>query len=168
MIYIYIYISQILPWNIFQSSICSKHFGINYVTYHHKYKYLGLSYRVVKRAIGDWMERKHIECWKSSIDCKLSKALMEGPQQSKAKELQGMSRLQLSVVVALLTGHCHLHRIGKDINPLCRRCLNANETVEHLLCECETLAIAFLDKVLESFNNSHMSQWIYFDGLPYK
>ena len=26
----------------------------------------------------------------------------------------------------------------KDINPLCRMCLNGNETVQHLLCECET------------------------------
>jgi Ribonuclease HI len=26
---------------------------------------LGLPYIVVKLAIGDWMERKHIECWKS-------------------------------------------------------------------------------------------------------
>ena len=42
---------------------------------------LGLSYSVVKRAIGDWMERKHIECWKSGKGCKHSKVLMEGPQQ---------------------------------------------------------------------------------------
>ena len=35
---------------------------------------LGLPYSVVKRAIGDWMERKHIECWKSGKDCKYSKA----------------------------------------------------------------------------------------------
>ena len=27
---------------------------------------LGIPFSVVKRAIGDWMERKHIECWKSS------------------------------------------------------------------------------------------------------
>ena len=33
--------------------------------------------------------------------------------------------------------------IGKDIYPLCRRCLNGNETVEHLLCECEPLAISW-------------------------
>ena len=33
---------------------------------------LGLPYSVVKRAIGDWMERKHIECWKSGKDCKHS------------------------------------------------------------------------------------------------
>ena len=42
---------------------------------------LGLPYSVVKRAIGDWMERKHIECWKSSKDWKHSKALMEGSQK---------------------------------------------------------------------------------------
>ena len=31
---------------------------------------IGLPYSVVKRAIGDWMERKHTECWKSGKDCK--------------------------------------------------------------------------------------------------
>ena len=57
-----------------------------------------------------------------------------------------MSRQQLSIVVDLLTEHLgligHLHRIGKDINPLRRRCLNGNETVEHLLCERESLKIS--------------------------
>ena len=47
--------------------------------------------------------------------------------------LLNMSRLQLPVVIGLLTGHLglngHLHRIGKDINPVCRCCLNGNETV---------------------------------------
>ena len=57
-----------------------------------------------------------------------------------------MSRQQLSVVIGLLPGHLglngHLHKIGKDINPLCRNCPNSNETVEHLLCECEPLTIS--------------------------
>jgi hypothetical protein len=57
-----------------------------------------------------------------------------------------MSRQQLSIVIGLLTGHLglygHLHRIGKDINPLCRRCLNGNETVEQLVCECESLTMS--------------------------
>ena len=128
-----------------------------------------------RRAIGDWMEWKHTECWKSGKDCKHSKALMEGPQQGRAIKLLNMSRQQRSVVIGLLTGHLdlngHLHKIGKYINPFCRRSLNGNETVEHLLCKCEFLTlsrVAFLDKVLESFNNSHMSQWTYFDGLPQK
>ena len=36
----------------------------------------------------------------------------------------------------------HLYRIGKDMNPLYRRCFNGNETVEHLLCECESLTLS--------------------------
>ena len=54
---------------------------------------LGLQYSVVKRAIGDWMERKHIECWKSGKD--------SGPQQGRATKLLNMSRQQLSVVIGL-------------------------------------------------------------------
>ena len=56
------------------------------------------------------------------------------------------SRQQLSIAIGLLTGHLvlhsHLHRIGMDLNPLCRRYLNGNETVEHLLGECEFLSIS--------------------------
>ena len=64
----------------------------------------------------DWMERKHIECWKASKDNKHSKALMEGPQQGRATKLLNMSRQQLSIVIGLLTGHLglygHLYRIN--------------------------------------------------------
>ena len=74
---------------------------------------------MVKRAIGDWMERKHIECWKSDKDCRHSKALVEGPQQSRATKLLSMSRQKLSILVGLPTGHRglngHIHKIGKDI-----------------------------------------------------
>ena len=97
---------------------------------------------------------------------------MEGSQQGKATRLLNMSRQQLPIVIGLLTGHLglngHLYKIGKDINPLCRRCLSGNETVEHLLCECGSLTISqgrIFGQRLESFNNSHMSQWTYFDGL---
>ena len=56
-----------------------------------------------------------------------------------------MSRQQLSIVIGLITGHLglsgHLYKTGKDIYPLCR-CLNGNETVEHLPCECESLTMS--------------------------
>ena len=38
-----------------------------------------------------------------------------------------------------ITISCVLSTWKKDINLLCRRCINSNETVEHLLCECESL-----------------------------
>jgi hypothetical protein len=57
-----------------------------------------------------------------------------------------MSIQQLSIVISLITEHLglygHLHKTGKDINPLCRRYLNGNETVEHLQCECESLTMS--------------------------
>ena len=93
---------------------------------------------------------------------------------SKLLELLNMSRQQISVVIGLLTGHLglngHLHKIGKDINPLCRRCLNGNEMLNTCYVNVnpwQCHGVAFLDKVSESFN-SHMSQWTYFDGLPEK
>ena len=48
---------------------------------------------------------------------------MEGPKKGRSTELLNMSRQQLSVVIGLLTANLglngHLHKIGKDINPLC-------------------------------------------------
>ena len=101
---------------------------------------------------------------------------MEGPQQGRTTKLLSMSRQQLSVVVCLLTGHLglygHLHRIGKDINPLCRRSLNGNETVQHLLCERKSLIIPQGRSFGQSFGElqklSHVPQWTYFDDLPPK
>ena len=63
--------------------------------------------------------------------------------KASTRQLLNMSRQQISVVIGLLTGHLglygHLYKIGKDINPLCR---NGNETVEHLLCEYESLTMS--------------------------
>ena len=46
----------------------------------------------------------------------------------------------------MLTGclglYGHLYKTVEDINPLCKRCLSGNETVEHLLCECESLTMS--------------------------
>ena len=52
---------------------------------------------------------------------------------------------------SIITGlNGHLNKIGEDINPLCRKCLNGNETVEQLLCECEflTMSRASYDEIL--------------------
>ena len=91
---------------------------------------LGLPYSVVKQEV----ERKHIECWTSGKDSKHSKALMEGPQEGRRTKLLNVSSQHLFVVIGLLTGHLglngHLYKIGKDIDPLCRRLntcyMNAN------------------------------------------
>ena len=104
----------------------------------------------------------------------VSSLRLQGPQQRGATKLLSMSRQQLSIVVGLLTGHLglngHLHKIGKDI-----KILYTEGVSMKLLNICyvnvkpwQYHRVNFLDKVLESFNNSHKSQWIYFDCLPQK
>jgi hypothetical protein len=48
------------------------------------------------------------------------------------------------VVTGLLTGHNtlrrHLYVIGLSNNPTCRKCDTEEETLVHILCECEALA----------------------------
>ena len=115
---------------------------------------------MVKRVIENWMERKRTECWKSGKDCKHSKTLTEGPQQGRATKLLNMSRQQLSIVIGLLTGHLglngHLHKMGNDVNPLCRSCLSGNETVEHL-CECGFLTMSRSRIFGQSFGEQQLS-----------
>jgi len=47
-------------------------------------------------------------------------------------------------VIGLLTGHNtlrrHLHVMGLNDNPTCRKCGTEKETSAHILCECEALA----------------------------
>jgi hypothetical protein len=47
-------------------------------------------------------------------------------------------------IVALYTGHCHLKghlfKLGFMNYPTCERCLEADESATHVLCDCEALA----------------------------
>jgi hypothetical protein len=51
---------------------------------------------------------------------------------------------QLRWVVGLLTGHYHLKghifKIGLTDDPTCERCLEEDESVTHILCDCEAKA----------------------------
>ena len=55
-----------------------------------------------------------------------------------------MNRTQTRAVIGLLTGHNalrrHLHAMGLNDNPTCRKCGTEEETSVHILRECETLA----------------------------
>ena len=54
------------------------------------------------------------------------------------------NKTQSRVIVSLLTGHNtlrrHLHIMGLTNSLLCRRCGAEDETLAHILCECEALA----------------------------
>jgi hypothetical protein len=67
------------------------------------------------------------------------------PCKKRADDLLRLSRPQLKMVVAILTGHDpvrrHLYIMGLfDGDPTCRFCRIETETVQHIICCCEALA----------------------------
>ncbi|KAG5895351.1 hypothetical protein JTB14_003148 [Gonioctena quinquepunctata] len=60
-----------------------------------------------------------------------------------SKEILSLDRRDIKTVTGLLTGHNHLNRhmelIGITDDPLCRWCLEDDETSSHILTECPAL-----------------------------
>jgi hypothetical protein len=65
----------------------------------------GISIGVAKKAIRDWMSRKHQEYLKSTTGLREAKGLIQGPTARRTKNLLKLNRDQLRWVVGLLTGH---------------------------------------------------------------
>jgi hypothetical protein len=67
------------------------------------------------------------------------------PCKKRADDLLKLSRGQLKMAVAILTGHAavrgHLHIMGLfEGDSTCRLCRKQTETVQHIVCCCEVLA----------------------------
>jgi hypothetical protein len=70
--------------------------------------------------------------------------LSSGPCLGAKARLLSFNRTQSRAVTGLLTGHNtlrrHLHALGLSDSPFCRRCGAEDETLAHILCECQGLA----------------------------
>ncbi|XP_048000291.1 uncharacterized protein LOC125237341 [Leguminivora glycinivorella] len=92
-----------------------------------------------------WMRQKtrtqHAEQWANTSTCRHSREVVPHPDARLTKRLLTLNRASLRIIVGNITGHCplnkHLHVIGKTDSPLCRGCLSAEETVAHVILECE-------------------------------
>lgn len=74
-------------------------------------------------------------------DCKQTKEMFPIPNKKVSNNLLKLTRIDLRLMVGLITGHCnlnyHLHKTGATDSPLCRGCMQENETVAHVLLHCE-------------------------------
>jgi hypothetical protein len=92
-----------------------------------------------RRAIDLWAQSKTRMAWKHTPGQRHTKKMIN---KSSNKLTSGL--LILSLVVGLLTGHCHLRKhlqrlgIYKE-EPVCRKCGMGEETAHHILFECEAL-----------------------------
>jgi len=106
---------------------------------------LRVSRQSIRRKIKCWMNNQHLaRWWGLSSTQRLAWELITLPSQAAKTSLLSFNRIQSRVVTGLLAGHNtlrrHLHLMGLTSSPLCRRCGAEDETLAHILCECESLA----------------------------
>jgi hypothetical protein len=82
--------------------------------------------------------------WRDLPGHRYGKIFIGRPCKNRADDLLRLSRPQLKMVVAILTGQAsvrrHLNITGLfDGDPTCRYCRMETETVQHIICCCEAL-----------------------------
>ncbi|XP_075974068.1 uncharacterized protein LOC142975223 [Anticarsia gemmatalis] len=98
--------------------------------------------------IKSWLNRnteaKHLKEWNNSKGCRQTKAAVPVAPKNLARNLISLKRDKIRKVIGILTGHCplnkHLCTIGVTDSPLCRGCMEAEETPQHVLVECNSVA----------------------------
>ena len=85
----------------------------------------------------------HKQLWHASPHRHAKETTKElNPQ--RGKQLIQQSRKNIKILTNMLTGHAHLnkhlHTIGLADDPICRGCLEDEETAEHVLCHCPAIA----------------------------
>jgi ribonuclease HI len=106
---------------------------------------LGIPTCSVTEAIRAWTTKQHLCTWRNLTGHRHAKLFISGPCGQRADNLLKLSRRQLKMVVAILTGHApvrkHLHIMGLfNGDPTSRFCGKETETVQHIICCCEALA----------------------------
>jgi hypothetical protein len=106
---------------------------------------LGIPKCFTKETIKNWTEYQHHSSWRD-LPGHIRVKLFIGKQcKKRADDLLKLSRHLLRLTVATFTGHApvrgHMCTMGLfDGDPTCRFCRKETETVQHIICCCETLA----------------------------
>ena len=101
-----------------------------------------ISEAVIKQEIIKWSRKKHQELWDQGTDARQTRMLLPKVNGKLWAHLRRVPRDKLNLVTQIYTGHCtlqsHLYNMKISNNPHCEQCCeeDAEETVEHYLCEC--------------------------------
>lgn len=104
---------------------------------------LPLGPAVVRRKLTDQLYADFVAYWKAEPKLRLSKLFIPDPKKGKGLHTLDVGRNSARMVAALLTGHgpfrVHMNRIGHSTLLLCRQCGEAEETANHIVCDCPSL-----------------------------
>ena len=98
--------------------------------------------------IRTWLRLKteeiHLTEWRNSEGCRQTKNAIPVASKRHARNLIKLNRDKIRKAIGTITGHCplnkHLYTIGVTDSPLCRGCMEAEETPQHVLMECRSVA----------------------------
>ncbi|XP_063375457.1 uncharacterized protein LOC134663070 [Cydia amplana] len=93
----------------------------------------------------------HNKYWNEMDTCRQTIDILPELNYKLTKILLKTPRQQLRKIIGLITGHNtlnkHLHNMGKTDSPLCRACMEEEETTKHILLEC---------KQVETYRNKYL------------
>ncbi|XP_063380948.1 uncharacterized protein LOC134667460 [Cydia fagiglandana] len=86
----------------------------------------------------------HTEHWLNQTGCRQAKQAMPSMNGKLTRALLQLGKVRLSMVTSVITGHGlfnkHLFITGVTDSPLCRGCMEEEETASHVVLECSGLA----------------------------
>lgn len=89
-------------------------------------------------------KEQHREYWATHEACRQSKEALPEINCRLAKKLLKLSRPNLRAITSVITGHGHFNKhlfvIGVTDSPLCRGCMEVEETAAHVMIECHAVA----------------------------
>jgi len=106
---------------------------------------LGVSRQNIRRKIKCLLDNQHLARRQGlSSTQRLAEELILGPGPGAKTRLLSFNGTQSRIVIGLLAGcntlRRYLHLTGLTNSPFCRRCGVEDETLAHILFECEALA----------------------------
>ena len=103
-----------------------------------------LKVKIPKPELKDRINSLFYEEWKTEFPnykgARMGKLFYEGPDKKRAKYVCKLARMSLARFVRIISGHNSLFyfrsKVDKEISPICRFCLEADESFEHLINDC--------------------------------
>ena len=108
-----------------------------------------IPWQTAKAKIEEHTTTKWKQNWITSPHYKHTKLFYEAPNKNKSKYILKMGTHRLSAWIKGITGHNNLayfkSKLDSEIDPTCRLCSQANETLYNLMTDCEATATIQMD-----------------------
>ena len=108
-----------------------------------------IPWQAVKNKIEEYTTSKWKQRWLTAPQYKHTKLFYESSNKNKSKYILKMGTYMFSTWIENITGHNDLayfqSKLNPEIDPTCRLCLHGNETLYHLMTECESTSSLQMD-----------------------